>query len=246
MIKNISFSFDQNLKIITFGSCLSRYVANQFSNMFGGKVISSVFHNRSDIFLSNFVENKTGGPLFDSLLSLFSNLNEDQKQILANQSKEHIGKHNLSHGLQFFEALHNQPDLILIDNYIDIVGRAVEFGKDRKIFLTIKDPNLPYKLDNLLNIDTSILNFIRIAKFIRSSATNSKIVFLTFPGDAYAEENPRKSRFKAFSETFTSGDLDLIIKCSLNTKKYETNEHQHFKAPYYSGIASLIFSQLYL
>jgi hypothetical protein len=57
------------MKIITFGSCLSRYIANALLRQTNkGGVLNSVYHNRIDAFLANHVDNLAWLPPLETLV----------------------------------------------------------------------------------------------------------------------------------------------------------------------------------
>jgi hypothetical protein len=141
------------LQIATFGSCLSRYSVDMFLTLFAGELVSCVFHNRSDAFIRNVIEQRSQLPEYEALLKHLrfgenfdfakivkhkiglkldrteSNATLEQHttlQTLQNQYPAFMGLHNLPHGKRFEEVLKNeQLDLIVVDNYMDISPRLM-------------------------------------------------------------------------------------------------------------------------
>lgn len=244
--QEINFKNNWRPKIVTFGSCLSRYVANQYTYLFGGVVVSSVFHNRSDLFINKFMAEDgidRYNTNLDELKKEFESLTEEQEKILRNQLPSTIGLHNLEKGEVFFKALENEPDILILDNYIDMVGRAAILSNGEKYFITIKDNSK--EVDELISVESSILNFCRIIKRIRLISQKTKIVFITFPGDEYPEENVRRARFLDFRDYFYSSDVDFLIRARLINHRYATTDKQHFKGAFYSSLATMIYQNFY-
>ena len=237
----IFYSDSTPKKIVTFGSCLSRYTANQYTYLFGGSVVSSVFHNRSDLFVKKFLGNTRDSTKIEELKKILPEMDEMQEKILKNQLIETIGLHNLSRGETFFNAINKWPDYFFIDNYIDIVGKIVRL-KDNKEYFHQVTIDSKLKLGDLLELDLSIQYLNTIIKYIRSITPKTKIVFITFPGDGYPKENVRKHRFDEFCENFFSRDADMIIRARIINNKYLTTEKMHFKTAFYSSLAGLIHS----
>lgn len=230
-------------RIVTFGSCLSRYTANQYTYLFGGSVVSSVFHNRSDLFVKKFLNESKDKTKFEELERILPNMSEIQAAILKNQILDSIGLHNLSRGISFFDAINQQPDYLFLDNYIDVVGKVAVLENGKEFFHKVTiDSNVT--LSELLDIDISIQNFTKIVKFAREITPRTKIVFITFPGDGYPEDNIRKKRFDDFRENFFSRNVDMIIRSKITNRKYLTSEKMHFKTSFYSSLAGMIFANL--
>lgn len=78
------------MRIATFGSCLSRYTANSFVKLYGGEIVSSVYHNRSDAFVGKFIEKNWIIEDYASVKNLlkndtqFENIDQKSSQILKN------------------------------------------------------------------------------------------------------------------------------------------------------------------
>lgn len=117
--------------IATFGSSLARQVANNYAQLFDGKVISSVCHNRSDYFYRQLLQQRAEPSLLNTLLQrpipdeLINQDKEDNvQQTLRNQAMATVGMHRLSKGVNFFQAITSGIiDLLIVDNSFDLHAR---------------------------------------------------------------------------------------------------------------------------
>ena len=162
------------LKIDTFGSCLSRYTANHYVRIFGGRCVTSVYHNRSDAFVSRFIDCKLDQIDFDDLAAKLiknvdSNLNEDNKpkNILKNQYEEWMGLHRLSSGTPFLKAIESTLlDVLFVDNYMDLAGRLVsESAETGGYFLRLGDfssPSSKFVAGSYLSPEEGVSNMKRV------------------------------------------------------------------------------------
>ncbi|TCU34176.1 hypothetical protein [Rhizobium azibense] len=193
----------------TFGSCLSRGIAERYVEAFGGKITTSVYHNRTDQFLDVFVKAVTPEPTLEVLMHLTNVTSQedraqlDEANILKNQVRSSMGKHLLVSGLPFLDAISsNSLDLLLMDNFIDS-GAALKIGsvggKTYRFFSRIKaaDGN---SLDIMpkLKPEVSAARTAELVQFIRSRSPRTEIVFSVFPWNTYPETSGRKEWAEAF------------------------------------------------
>ena len=130
--KHIQIHQESKTSIMTFGSCFSRRIADQYVKIFGGKVISSVYHNRSDYFCQQFIDGDSSNPELDTLINsiekpgnfIVTNRDSDPFLLLRNQHADYIGLHGLKNGISFIDALKSRnANIIIIDNFMDILAR---------------------------------------------------------------------------------------------------------------------------
>lgn len=238
-----------NLNIITFGSCLSRFTVNQFINLYGGKLLSAVYNNRSDNFTSIYLDKTTTLVEFKDLSSLVT-LTDGQQLIFKRQTLDEIGIYN-NKTKNLFDVIKNQSaDLIIFDNFMDLTAKVVSLQYPNK---TLSNPFFLTKAkkgqDNLiiqdyLPISNSISNFNKIINYFKSFYPKAKLVFLCFPTEGYALDHIIHQRRDDFNAKFFDKNLDLIINCHVLSKANLTEEKQHFKAPFYASLASTIYSTL--
>jgi hypothetical protein len=234
------------MKIITFGSCLSRYTANHFCRIFGGAVISSVYHNRSDAFVGKFIEKTWVSNLEDEVKEL---LNDSGLAIMMNQCEKSIGMHRLKNGIQFFEALdRGLGDIVIIDNFIDISARLLQTSTNNieGIFLRPHDfLNQDHKLviGDHLTVDLSVSFTIRIIKLIKEKLPKSTIIFINFPNNTYPNTSLKVTRLLDYEKKFFVQDALIIPALNIH-RKYQTEVNSHFQPPQYAAYAGIIYQYL--
>lgn len=247
---------ENKLKVITFGGCLSFFVTRQISCLTKAKIISTVYNNRSDIFVSQYLDKTTKLIPYEELKQRVS-LIDEQEITYMRQDPQYIGLHfyndnEKNHHINFFEALERKDiDLVIIDNYLDLLAKSAQILKSDG---TLSDPLfLPKKspdqnniiLGDYLDISKSINYFGRIINFIKEKLPNAKIVFLSFPVECYREAHKVHTRCRDFNENFFNKNVDLIIENHILSNNYKGTDKQHFKQPYYSSIASSIITSLF-
>lgn len=237
----------QNLSIVTWGSCLSRFTGNHYQYLYGGRVVSSVYHNRTDLFLHNFF----GNPYNDNPLNyenLISTATSSNQLILKNQFRSTIGCHQLENSIPFFDLLDSKEKvqgrdtLVFIDNYIDGVAKLVSID-NHNIFMQIpKKDNTNYNIIDFLDIEESIENFRRILTLFREKMPNAIIAFLCFPYDCYDIDSVQRNRLQCFHENFTTQHADIVIRSRVLSSKFKTEDKQHYKGPFYANIAGMVYA----
>jgi len=223
--------------IITFGSCLSRHIARSYKRLFSAEIISSVYHNRSDYFVNNFVNNVKKNQLSD-----YTFTSKEAEEIFLNQTFDGLGKHKLDIDMNLIEVLSSiKIDYILIDNFMDVSSKlAVSSGKD-VAFIRSKDVDNFYDIFTIGNyIDTleSISNFNIIIDFFKKSQPNAKVFFFNFPYNVY-EDDFRKKRTLDFYNKFKRNDIFVIPPMNI-PKIYRTEVNSHFEEPQYACYAGII------
>lgn len=251
-----------NYNILTFGSCLSRFSALAISKLYSANVICTIFNNRTDLFIKNILNN------YDLTISLedlkkYIELSKDGERFFLRQKRDFIGIYNplnpSTKQKNLWDCIKNETiDLIIIDNYMDIVARSVYIDtcdnkNDAERFFLPKSNTLNQEklvIENYLDINESIKNFIFLSQFFHNNFPNSKIVFLNFPYDTYPDGSSSKKRFISFNKRFISSfnkrfnPIDLSIELRIFDKSLETEDKQHFSENFYYGVAGNICSIL--
>lgn len=240
------------MNIVTFGSCLSRYTANQYAKIFGGKVVSSVYHNRSDVFYKRFISGELSFEGLDKLMSAVlpdgsdaSGVDNNARRILENQTSEKIGLHRLSRGIPLFEALAHQPELIIFDNYMDLSAKLI-FEKAAPMaapyFLKLNGLSglhEHYALGDYLSPEDGVRFMSLIVSHFSTISPNSKLVFINFPYNTYSGDESRLSRTKEYQARFRHGSAH-IVPCQTIRKPLQTKDKQHFQQLQYAAYAGFI------
>lgn len=252
-----------NYNILTFGSCLSRFSALAISKLYSANVLCTIFNNRTDLFIKNILNNYD---LTISLEDLKKNieLSEDGERFFLRQKRDFIGIYNplnpSTKQKNLWDCIKNETiDLIIIDNYMDIVAKSTYIDSDsdnkndaERFFLPKSNTLNQEKLviENYLDINESIKNFIFLSQFFHNNFPNSKIVFLNFPYDTYPDGSSSKKRFISFNKRFISSfnkrfnPIDLSIELRIFHKSLATEDKQHFSENFYYGVAGNICSIL--
>lgn len=248
----------KDLKIATFGSCLSRFTANNFKMLFGGEIVSSIYHNRSDVFVGRFIKKNIAELNRSEIVSLIKNkgtdviVENDGFKIIENQFKESQGKHRLTKGQAFGELLENKNvDLFIFDNYMDIGARLVTISgtsQGSEWFLRPDDLVNPTlcKPGELLSPVEGALSMVKIIKTVMKNIPDAKIVFCNFPYNTYVNSTEREARTKEYEvimNEFSGGDFMTIPSLTI-PEKLQTSEKQHFKPQVYSAYAGIIWSYI--
>jgi hypothetical protein len=244
------------MKIATFGSCLSRYIGNNYTYLFGGKIVSSVYHNRSDIFVERFIDKTAEHLSHKSIAEMLVKSKENApieskaEVILSNQYPDSIGQHRLKHGAQFIDLLESKKaDLVILDNYMDLGAKLMTVDGTEpgsKWFIRpndLKDPSACHP-GNYLSPEEGVQSMLRIIKHIQLKMPKAKIVFCNFPHNTYHAFPERVKRTKQYEEVFNS-EFDrsfMTIPCLDVFEKFQTHEKQHFKKEMYCGYAGIIRS----
>lgn len=230
------------MNIITFGSCLSRRTAERYKNAFNAKIVSSVYHNRSDIFLDRFVGDSNKPLDANSLARKYEIDDADQMALLTNQSPDGIGKHLLPDGNQLFDALgRDDISLILVDNFMDVASTAWHdpssgdsfFATSPKLKSNSSLQKLPY-----LTPDAAAVNTRRIVSEFKARQPNTPIVFLHFPFSTYVGDQRREVWGKDFAKQLRLGIPEIppiFIPMAMRG-----DEPSHFSEQMYFAYAGMV------
>ncbi|MDW9973884.1 hypothetical protein GOB98_28865 [Sinorhizobium meliloti] len=184
------------MRTISIGSCFSKRVAVKVA---GAKLVSSVYHNRSDVLLHTL---QTHGLAQRSLADICNYLSVPAEpddpfspySILSNQSREGLGLHDLPNGIPLLQALRTSSvDLILLDNFVDLVGRLTEtevgnyFCKHERFV-----PPSNSRLGPRLLPDQAARNFEWIVADLIRRQPGALIVMLQFPINNYPSADRRQ------------------------------------------------------
>lgn len=237
------------MRIATFGSCLSRYIANNYTKIFGGYLVSSVYHNRSDAFIGRFIKKDWVETDFAEIAATLKikvddgDVENNPVRILKNQYPEWMGKHRLSRGKPFLDLIRSgQVDVVIVDNYMDLAGRLVSDHESNGFFMRLGDfssVNHQWKTRDYLSPEEGVKNMTQIIDFIRQHQPAAKIIFINFPHNTYSESPDRVRRTKIYEELFSYEGI-MIIPCQEVQPLFQTKDKQHFKAQQYCAYAGMI------
>lgn len=244
------------MKIATFGSCLSRYIGNNYTYLYGGKIVSSVYHNRSDMVIGRFIDNTIPHLARDQIAELLvkppeeASIDDKGDVIISNQYPESIGLHRLRGGTQFFEMLEKQEaDLVILDNYMDIGARLMTIeGAEPGSQWFVRPKDFIDKTictpGPLLSPADGVEAMLKIIKYIQEKMPKAKIIFCNFPHNTYhasPERVQRTQEYEALMASKADGSF-TIIECMDIPERFQTKEKQHFRKEMYCSYAGAIWS----
>lgn len=189
------------LKVLTFGSCLSKYIAEALERA-GVALVreGSVYHNRIDIFVDVYVD-KTRPAMPRAVLAQLQHKPKSlaENAILINNQLDDaqgtLGRH-LCPGQAGFMAALATADLILMDNFIDTVSQAMQHTKGpERIFLNYKgldngDEHL--RTMGMLQPTIGFAKWKRLVQWIKTHNPRAKLVFSQFPHAHHRNASVRK------------------------------------------------------
>lgn len=252
------------MKIGIFGSCLSSDPAAHLSSRYGCTQHLRVFHNRSDQFIKYHLESRPYPYQLDNECAARAakEHKKSAKNILFNQSPKSVGFEGplqtdadccgatpLAERVKTLDL-----DIILIDNFMDIVGRLLQ-RKDRPgegIFFPshfVEDShefNKKHELTKHLLPSESAENFLRITRFFRATNPNASIVFICWHATSSRSNRERLSRildfYRAFSHIAAHEDITIIPPLQVPEAYTKgVKDWYHLDTRAYQSIAGLAF-----
>lgn len=239
------------MQIATFGSCLSRRTAERFKAAFGGEIVTSVYHNRSDTFLDHFVSQGASPPTLEEMeqaigvpLSSDDTTEHTLRNICQNQTSEGLGKHLLPNGKQFVETIiSGKLDVIIIDNYMDTAAflwtTKNPTGKSTYFSNVAPRTSEETSRGSLLKPEEAAKNFKEIIDFIRLHQPNTPISFLVFPYNTYEGNEGRKAWALEFSRIFKDDRVNVVPPIMI-PKPMWTEAPSHYKPDMYYAYAGMV------
>jgi hypothetical protein len=233
------------MKVVTFGSCLSRYSVNALQARSGVQLLGAVYHNRIDRFVDHYVDRISDEPSTELIAKMV--LSEGGagrcNLMLDNQlTTRKLGHHAIHNQLGFMKALDGELDLIVLDNFVDLVAKlAAPKGSNPSLFLTFSDcTNINELFDiekNYLDIDLAIEKWHKLIAWIKKKQPNTPIAFFNFPLHHHTN-TLMQERSKAFAEWFQNDDCFIVPDCPVHPSLIDTPSH--FRTMQYSMYAGII------
>ncbi|NYR09305.1 hypothetical protein [Psychrobacter sp. BI730] len=231
------------MKIVTFGSCLSRYTADTFIDMFGGSLVSCSHHNRIDRFVKTYLKKTMPELPYEYIESL--NLSESNMQYIKNQySGIGLGKHLLSDGLDFFDSVQG-ADIIITDNFVDLCSKlqySHSYPSSPLFFNSKNDrtaDDIFYLEKDYLPVSDAIKNWEYFGHYLYKVAPSARVFFINFPYD-HSPNAEISKRSRHFSENFISTKFDIIPNINVPIRYKLKHTNSHFADDYYAMIAGIL------
>lgn len=246
------------MRIMTFGSCLSRATANSYTRLFGGRVISSVYWNRSDAFIGRFVDRTWAEYDFEEILSHTQSASATAdmldgeaiaRVILKNQYTSGLGLHRLPDGVQVLDVLEQQlADLVIVDNYVDLTARLLFKRGDTHAGFFLRDFDFIDKhhdwvAGEYLQPTAAVAGTQRLMQFFKTKMPKAHLVFINFPHNVYQGYPGRIQRTVAYEQLFAFENA-LVIPCINIPVQFQTRDKEHFQSPQYHFYAGMIYDHL--
>lgn len=231
------------MKILTFGSCLSRYTAETYIDMFGGTLISCSHHNRIDRFIDIHIKKSNKAIPFNYLSSM--GLSSENMRYINNQYSEGtLGKHLLPNGKELFNAL-PEVDMIILDNFVDLCSK-LQLSKSypgSSIFFNSKIDPVAKKMFELessyLPVEEAIKSWDYFGNYLSRISPNAKIFFINFPYN-HSTNSLTAERSKEFSDKFSSTRLDVIPNIPVPPRYQLKHTQSHFMNDFYAMYAGIL------
>lgn len=240
-------------RIVTFGSCLSRYTANHYVALFDGRVVSSTYHNRSDAFRGRFVDGDW--PLLDHAslsdrVEAGGDADDHALTILRNQCPEWMGQHRLSQGIPLLQLLdRGSADLVIADNYMDVSARLLSRRDDERVQIFLRpshfagDEGIHWRLGDFQEPGSAARDMTTILQWMRLRWPQAALVFLCFPHNTYSTDPARIERSLAYEAALTV-EGGLKVPSLTVAPRFQTAQRQHFKPPQYAAYAGIVHQHL--
>jgi hypothetical protein len=225
---------DEALKVLTFGSCLSRYSINALRVTRKIDLKGVVYHNRIDRFVKHYVYGN-GEREPQDLVGKFkysASVKARVEIMLKNQYRHlGLGKYTLRKDQPgFLEALNEPVDLIVLDNFVDLVSKLAVSKKtgNASLFLNFKDiSNINELCDlekNYLDIKQAIAYWHRFITFLREKQPDALIIFLNFPMQHHPSASFRQ-RGEEFYNLFKDDRILVIPNLPVHSSQIESPSH---------------------
>lgn len=235
------------MKIATFGSCLSRFTAMAYCRMFDAKVVGSVYHNRIDRFVKTYVSKKYAEPSLDLIGDYETGASAKGKVIMGNQlSSKTLGRHGNNKGKGFMAEIDQKVDLVIMDNFIDVVGKLCHIRGVKSAGFFINPAEIPRVSDKFvldpvhLDVDEAVESWVQMINWIRARH-KGKVFFLNFPF-SHHPKTIFDQRAKDFERKFSSSRINVVPSFDVVPSLLESNSH--FDEKYYAMMASYIWSSI--
>lgn len=228
------------MNILTFGSCLSRFTANEFIAQNGGTLLGAVYHNRIDRFVDTYIENRTPEIPPDAIDRLiFEEARTRRAMImLRNQLRgETLGLHGISDQPGFMRAIETPVDLIIMDNFVDLCARHLMVG-DSGVFLNMADVAKHDGFDvepARIDISSAVAKWSQFVDWLKDKQPDADVVFMNFPFQHHrlAEMGERSDQFAV---AFNDPRIAIIPNIPVFPKFIESPSHfSRFQYAMYAG-----------
>lgn len=248
---------EDNMKILTFGSNLSKLIAEQYVLINGGEVISSVLGNRSDFFNYNFINNGFDAAAYDEVAAKIAAEETEVKEVLINQHPDFLGKGSSEKLRAFFSLNPEEVELIVIDNQIDLEESLYYLGQPQKsFFLPLNASALSsFTATGELSVEESVSAIKQVIDYLSARFPKAKLLVVNHPvtNDRNALLKIRKPELfaqkQARADALQQGIEGLGVYSIPGlpvSRPYQTRDGNFFTVHQYCAYAGMLFKYVYL
>lgn len=248
---------EDKMKILTFGSNLSKLIAEQYVLINGGEVVSSVLGNRSDFFNYNFINNGFDSFAYAEVSARLSTDDELAKELLLNQHPDTLGKGSAEDRKAFFDVDPEQVDLIVLDNQIDLEESLYFIEQPKKsFFLPANTSSLSaFTATGELSVEEAVNSTAQIIDYLKARFPKARLVFVNHPvtNDRNALLKIRKPELfaqkQARADALQHGIEGLEVYSIPGlpvSRPYQTRDGNFFTVHQYCAYAGMLFKYVYL
>ena len=245
------------MKILTFGSNLSKLIAEQYVLINGGEVVSSVLANRTDFFTFNMMNKGFDQTAYDEVLATLSAEDEAAREALLNQHPATLGKGSDDSRTAFFEVNPDEVNLIVIDNQLDLEDSLYFIETPKKsFFLPANTSSLSsFTATGELTVEEAVASTAGVLAYLKARFPKAGLVFVNHPvtNDRNALLKIRKPEIfaqkQARAEQFQQGiaALDVYSIPGITVSRpYQTRDGSLFTVHQYCAYAGMLFKYVYL
>jgi hypothetical protein len=262
------------MKILTFGSCLSRYIAVALTGLYPQAFIAnSAYHNRIDAILANYVDSISWLPPIatfqhgqrfgfkDAKPLLLEGTNDTplrSSALIANQYPQGLGLHNLSPHKRtplMTTLTKGHVDLIIVDNYVDIGGRLLHLNEAPEQRFFYNHGWLTQGADDvtpgeLLPVDEGLAAWERWLGLLKQYQPQAQLVLAPFPKNAFASP-VRTERAKHWSigwweliRSHPDWQAWMLPTTQVHKRYLDQDDPLHFDDAFYGLMAGALLARL--
>ena len=245
------------MKILTFGSNLSKLIAEQYVLINGGEVVSSVLANRTDFFNHNFIKNGFDAAAYDEIAGKIAAEDDAVKEGLSNQHPDTLGKGSSDKLQAFFSVDPQQVDLIVMDNQVDMEESLYFLQQPQQsFFLPLATTVLSaFQASGELSVEESVDNTKEVINYLKARFPKARFIFVNHPvtndrnallkirkPDIFAQ---KKERAAALQQGIEGLNVYSIPGLEVS-RPYQTRDGSLFSVHQYCAYAGMLFKYIYL
>lgn len=245
------------MKILTFGSNLSKLIAEQYVLINGGEVVSSVLANRTDFFNFSFIKNGFDAAAYNEVASKIDAEDDAVKEVFLNQHPDTLGK-GASDKLQaFFSVSPQEVNLIVMDNQMDMEESLYFLEQPQQSFFLPAATTVlsAFHATGELSVEESVENTRLVVDYLKARFPNARLFFVNHPvtndrnallklrkPDIFAQKQARADALQQGIEGLGVYNIPGLQV----SRPYQTRDGNFFSVHQYCAYAGMLFKYIYL